>query len=817
MDFDPTPHRPEALESHSRVKINGGFFAEGDATFRVRGVSYGTFAPRSDGALFPDVDQIRADFDAVQRLGFNVVRTYTLPPADLLDEAEARSLRVLVGLDFHDWRMEASADRAARRRIRDAAMKEVERTLGLVHGRSCVFGVAVGNEIPVDLVRLYGARHVEDVLGLMSDALHAGDPELLVTYANYPTTEYLSVPGLDFVTFNLFLDEPDDLRSYIQRLEVINEGMPVLVGEIGIPGYVGGEAQGKRLGRQLRAVDESGCAGAVVFSWTDDWVVNNERVAEWGFGITDADRRLKPAAKEVLDWTSRRSLAELRDEWPTMSVIVCAYNEERFIGACVSSVLASDYPDLELIVCDDGSTDRTREIVGEFPDATLVELDHGGLSRARNVGSGRASGEIVVYLDADAECHPDWPYYLAMSMKPGVAASGGPNLPFVDVGFAERVVAAAPGNPRQVLLSHDRAEHVPGCNMAFRRDVLESLGGFNPRYTSAGDDVDLCWRLIDAGHLIGYAPAAQIHHHRRDSFGRFMRQQRGYGRAERLLADVHRHRFNRLGQARWSGTLYGMTPLLPRLIRPVVYTGWHGQAPYQTVQRQRADASTGYATALVPPLVALMIVAALAAMVFPAAAVVAGIALVALAAFAVAIYASVRPSHEEPQPLKYRTAVAWLHLAQPLARAWGLLRTRSERISEHDVEWAADRAVWVGDLVRALGRRGVRTVVGPDGEHWDIRARWGLLSVADINVAVVWGWEARARSRVRPSAVAVLVLVVAIVASIWFESVELAVVAGLFGLATVVSLFVLRHRITAAVSETSPTNATLTIRTGWSL
>ena len=64
-------------------------------------------------------------------------------------------------------------------------------------------------------------------------------------------------------------------------------------------------------------------------------------------------------------------------------------------------------------------------------------------------------------------------------------------------------VARAPGSPTHVLLDDRIAEHVPGCNMAFRRDALLAIGGFNPIYLRAGDDVDVCWRLQSRGWKIG--------------------------------------------------------------------------------------------------------------------------------------------------------------------------------------------------------------------------------------------------------------------------------------------------------------------------
>jgi O-antigen biosynthesis protein len=158
-----------------------------------------------------------------------------------------------------------------------------------------------------------------------------------------------------------------------------------------------------------------------------------------------------------------------------------------------------------------------------------------------------------------------------------------------------------------VLITDDRAEHVVGANTAFRRTTLRDLGGFDVAYTSAGDDVDICWRLLDAGHEIGFAHAAQVWHHRRDRLGRYLRQQRGYGRSERMVSGRHRERFNRLGQARWAGFLYSSPRLRWPLLRPVLYHDYLGMAPFQRVSRWRAQAAMQFGAALMPLLVPVAI------------------------------------------------------------------------------------------------------------------------------------------------------------------------------------------------------------------
>ncbi|PYO73702.1 MAG: glycosyl transferase, partial [Gemmatimonadetes bacterium] len=107
---------------------------------------------------------------------------------------------------------------------------------------------------------------------------------------------------------------------------------------------------------------------------------------------------------------------------------------------------------------------------------------------------------------------------------------GGPNIAPPGDGPIAECVARAPGGPVHVLLNDREAEHIPGCNMAFRKSCLEAIGGFDPQFRTAGDDVDVCWRLQERGWTLGFHPAALVWHHRRNSLRTYWRQQIGYGR-----------------------------------------------------------------------------------------------------------------------------------------------------------------------------------------------------------------------------------------------------------------------------------------------
>ena len=143
-------------------------------------------------------------------------------------------------------------------------------------------------------------------------------------------------------------------------------------------------------------------------------------------------------------------------------------------------------------------------------------------------------------------------------------------------------VARAPGAPTHVLIDDRTAEHVPGCNMAFRRSILLAVGGFDDAYHAAGDDVDLCWRLQTHGYHIAFAPSALVWHRHRNSVRGYWRQQVGYGEAESWLMDGHPERYLD-GQALWKGRIYSALPFTRAISRLRVNAGVWGTADFPSV------------------------------------------------------------------------------------------------------------------------------------------------------------------------------------------------------------------------------------------
>jgi glycosyltransferase involved in cell wall biosynthesis len=742
----PEGVRPPA----ARPRVDGKFFAIGDERLWVRGVTYGTFAPDAAGLRFGSRDQVRRDFEAMAEHGFNVVRTYTAPPVWVLEEADRYGLHVMAGLAWEQHI--AFLDERGRVAAIEARVREQAAACA---GHPALLCFAVGNEIPTPIVRWHGRRRMERLIEHLCEAVRDEDPSALLTYVNYPSTEYLRLPFLDFFSFNVYLDMAEKVSAYLGRLQNLAGEKPLLLAEVGVDSRSESTTgQARQLASQLEVAANAGAAGACVFAWTDEWHRGDDGVLDWDFGLTTRTRHPKPSLRAVGETFSRTYPPPCGSE--LVSVIVCTRNGARTLRRCLEGIAELRYPRYEVIVVDDGSTDVSAAIAAEF-DVRLISIEPSGLSAARNVGLAAARGEIVVYLDDDAWPDPDWLRFLVLAFRTSDhAAIGGPNLPPADDGPVATCVANSPGGPTHVLLSDSEAEHIPGCNMAFRRHALECIGGFDPQFLTAGDDVDICWRLQDAGETLGFHAAAVVWHRRRDSLRAYWRQQVGYGRAEALLERKWPHRYNRRGHPTWAGHLYDRAS--QRVLRPVrIYHGVWGTGAFQP---EDAPQRTAVATLVTSPdwylVLATLIGASLLALVLP---LLLWLVLCTLAACAVTLFhataaawqaeRSDAESHGRRGRLVALTAL--LHLIQPAARLVGRLMNglapwrRSPGIgmviplhrcrSRWHEAWVhpQDR---VRAIEQAIQHAGGRVTRGGPYDRWDFEFLGGIAGAARLLIVV---------------------------------------------------------------------------------
>src|SRR5438034_2205795 len=220
---------PEAVSHASRATLGGKFLLVGQEKIYVRGVTYGTFRPGIDGGAFPSPRVVEQDFSQMSLNGVNAVRTYTAPPHWLLEIAHKCNLRVLIGLQgerHYAFLHQKKIVREIRNQVRSGARA--------CAGHPAVLGYLVANEIPASIVRWHGTSAVERFLKQLWDEVKEEDPEGLVSYANYPPTEYLDLSFLDLICFNVFLESQDNYEAYLARLQNLAGNRPLLITEIGL-------------------------------------------------------------------------------------------------------------------------------------------------------------------------------------------------------------------------------------------------------------------------------------------------------------------------------------------------------------------------------------------------------------------------------------------------------------------------------------------------------------------------------------------------------------------------------------------------------
>ncbi|MFY0615985.1 glycosyltransferase family 2 protein [Shimia sp.] len=209
---------------------------------------------------------------------------------------------------------------------------------------------------------------------------------------------------------------------------------------------------------------------------------------------------------------------------PTVSVVVVSRGRPDALKRALVGISQLHYPAFEVIVVTDhAGQDAVKETT--FSDQIkLAPYEVANISAARNRGIAMAAGEVVAFIDDDAVPETGWLHHLmAPFAKPEVAAAGGYVRGRNGVSWqwqAQSVDGTGQAAPidlngeAPVVLTPDasRAIKTEGTNMAFRRDVLADLGGFDPAFHYFFDETDLNLRVAAAGHKTAIVPLAEVHH-----------------------------------------------------------------------------------------------------------------------------------------------------------------------------------------------------------------------------------------------------------------------------------------------------------------
>ena len=196
------------------------------------------------------------------------------------------------------------------------------------------------------------------------------------------------------------------------------------------------------------------------------------------------------------------------NQTPMISIIIPAYNEEKHIEACLTSIFNVDYPKAgyEIILVDNGSTDRTREIAGQFDIAIFTDQDK-NVSGLRNLGVKYAKGEILAFIDADCLATHQWLKNASLHIQNNKLAAWGapPEIPDNPT-WVQEAWFAIRKNETGIGYVH----WLESMNLFVRKDYFINIGGFNESLATC-EDVDFCYRIARYGKILSDTAIKTIH------------------------------------------------------------------------------------------------------------------------------------------------------------------------------------------------------------------------------------------------------------------------------------------------------------------
>ncbi|MFH1369299.1 MAG: glycosyltransferase [Elusimicrobiota bacterium] len=233
-----------------------------------------------------------------------------------------------------------------------------------------------------------------------------------------------------------------------------------------------------------------------------------------------------------------------------ISVIIPAHNAEKTIIKCAESLMGLDYPDYEVIIVNDGSTDGTAAALKDFEGSERLKVlnqEKSGPSVARNRAIMQAKGDFIAFTDADCKVDKNWLNELLKGFEVAnpyrIMGAGGDQLSPEDdtdfgkqlndflrnIGFLSDYIKTSTGTP-----SITATEHNPTCNAMYRKEVFDKVGYFQEDLWP-GEDVELDYRIKKSGFQLMFNPAAIVYHYRPENASKYRKMMFRYGNVQALL------------------------------------------------------------------------------------------------------------------------------------------------------------------------------------------------------------------------------------------------------------------------------------------
>ncbi|MBU4190017.1 MAG: glycosyltransferase [Candidatus Thermoplasmatota archaeon] len=212
-----------------------------------------------------------------------------------------------------------------------------------------------------------------------------------------------------------------------------------------------------------------------------------------------------------------------------VSIVITTKNAEKYMKDLLDSLIFQAQKPYEIIFVDAESQDKTREIVGDYAkryDFIKLYVKAGTKAAGRNEGINVANGDIIVFIDADCIANALWIREINNSFEEGADIVAGKTIKFGVGGFSDL--------PRVAIYHKNVDITYPSCNLAYKKEILEKIGGFDPWFIEA-EDVDLNFNAIEHGYKLTYNEDALVYHRARETLFGFIKQSFWYGFSRKQL------------------------------------------------------------------------------------------------------------------------------------------------------------------------------------------------------------------------------------------------------------------------------------------
>ena len=221
---------------------------------------------------------------------------------------------------------------------------------------------------------------------------------------------------------------------------------------------------------------------------------------------------------------------KLGTKFPLVSIIIVNYNGEEYLESCINSVLSAEYPNFEVILFDNASTDNSLVLIEQLlehePRLVIVRNPKNlGFAEGNNIGITASKGKYVVFLNNDTQVTPNWLNELVEVLEedPLIGAGQSKLLQINDIGYIDSVgdfidyfgATFCRGNKERDSGQYHNIEEIfsaRGAAMILRRDVISEVGAFDPLFFIRCEDIDICWRIRLRGYKVVLVPSSVVYH-----------------------------------------------------------------------------------------------------------------------------------------------------------------------------------------------------------------------------------------------------------------------------------------------------------------